>query len=77
TMFTLVNIGERAGSGLFNIFSVWKQQNWDTPILSETFNPERTTLRLIMDKSADISGKSADISGKSADIREPIRKYRH
>ena len=68
TMFTLVNIGERAGSGLSNIFSVWKRQNWDTPILSETFNPERTTLKLIM-------GKSGDIAGKSGDIREPVREY--
>ena len=75
TMFTLVNIGERAGSGLSNIFGVWKQQNWDTPILSETFNPERTTLKLIMGKSGDIAGKSGDIAGKSGDIREPIRKY--
>lgn len=75
TMFTLINIGERVGSGLSNIFAVWKQQNWDTPILCETFNPERTTLKLVMGKSADIAGKSADITGKSGDISEPTRRY--
>ena len=53
TMFMLINIGERAGNGLSNIFAVWKQQKWNAPILFETFNPERTTLKLVMEKRAD------------------------
>jgi predicted HTH transcriptional regulator len=50
TMFTLLNIGERAGSGLSNIFSVWKAQGWKEPVLEEFFQPERTTLQLIMEE---------------------------
>jgi ATP-dependent DNA helicase RecG len=53
TMFTLINIGERSGSDLSNIFAVWKQQKWIDPYLSETFRPERTTLKLIIEKRAD------------------------
>ena len=54
TMFTLLNIGERAGSGLSNIFSVWKAQGWKEPILEEYFQPERTTLQLIMEEPVRI-----------------------
>ena len=30
-MFNLINIGERAGSGIPNIFSVWSKQGWPAP----------------------------------------------
>lgn len=43
-MFNLINIGERAGSGLPEIFSVWKQNGWKTPELKESFDPDRTEL---------------------------------
>lgn len=45
-MFSLINVGERAGSGLSNIQHVWEEQHWEKPILIETFEPERTTLKL-------------------------------
>ncbi|MDR3292858.1 MAG: putative DNA binding domain-containing protein [Clostridiales bacterium] len=45
-MLALVGIGERAGSGLANIRSVWKRQNWNVPKLQEQFNPDRTVLTL-------------------------------
>lgn len=47
-MFNLVDIGERAGSGIPNIFSVWKKQGWVAPEITETFEPERITVRLLM-----------------------------
>lgn len=28
-MFNLINIGERAGSGVSNIFNVWNDEGWD------------------------------------------------
>lgn len=45
-MFNLINIGERAGSGIPNIYDVWKKQKWNTPVLSEAFDPERINLIL-------------------------------
>lgn len=48
TMFTLLNIGERAGTGLSNIFSVWQEQHWASPTIVESLNPERTTLTLLL-----------------------------
>jgi predicted HTH transcriptional regulator len=45
-MFSLIGAGERAGSGLPNIISVWKKQKWAGPKIREEFNPDRTILSL-------------------------------
>lgn len=45
-MFSLVNIGERAGSGLHSIYSIWKSSNMKKLVLAEVFNPDRRTLNL-------------------------------
>ena len=47
-MFNLIDIGERAGSGIPNIFSVWKKHGWIAPEITESFEPERITVRLLM-----------------------------
>ena len=45
-MFNLINIGERSGSGIPMIYSVWKKEGWPEPEIEESFNPDRSTLRL-------------------------------
>jgi len=65
-MFSLINVGERAGSGLSNIQHAWEEQHWRKPMLIETFEPERTTLKL---KIETIVNKTESISDK-ADIKE-------
>lgn len=52
-IFNQIDIGERAGSGIPNIFRVWREQGWVTPIIEEGFEPERTTLSLVIKKSDD------------------------
>jgi predicted HTH transcriptional regulator len=52
-MFNLLDIGERAGSGIPSIFAVWKDQGWTPPEYSEGFNPDRTTTKLVLRKSSD------------------------
>ena len=47
-MFNLINIGDRAGSGIPNIFDVWQNEGWERPVLTELFNPDRTILTLVM-----------------------------
>ena len=42
-MFNLINVGERAGSGLPSIRTVWQKQGWQEPEIVESFNPDRTT----------------------------------
>ena len=52
-MFNFIDIGERAGSGIPNIFRVWKEQKWSEPVITEEYNPDRTTLSLPTVKSDD------------------------
>lgn len=57
-MFNLINIGERAGSGLPSIRAVWQQQGWQEPEIVESFGPDRTILSLPVETEPAI--KSSD-----------------
>ena len=52
-MFNLIDVGERAGSGIPNIFGVWKKQGWPAPVITECFEPDRITLSLAIEKTSD------------------------
>lgn len=45
-MFNMIGIGERAGSGVPDIYAVWESQGWITPLVIEEYAPDRTILRL-------------------------------
>ena len=45
-MFNLINIGERSGSGVPNIFNTWEDAHWKEPTIEERFAPDRTILTL-------------------------------
>ena len=62
-MFNMIDIGERAGSGIPNIFHVWKEQGWAEPVFRQTFDPERTTLSLAFSKTSDKTKKQAINAG--------------
>ena len=51
-MFNLINIGERAGSGVPNIFNVWNDEGFVEPEIEERFDSERTVLTLSFVKKA-------------------------
>ena len=79
-MFNLIGIGERAGSGVPDIYSVWKQQGWEQPEVLEEYGPDRTILNLSFVKSVDKKAliKSADKKAliKSADKKKLTNKTR-
>ena len=52
-MFTLIDIGERAGSGIPNIFAVCKKQGWSEPIFIENTEPDRVILEIYLQKIGD------------------------
>ena len=49
-MFNLIDIGERAGSGVPGIFQVWEDEGFEPPELVESYNPDRTTLTLSFER---------------------------
>jgi len=56
-LFSLIEIGERAGSGIFNICTEWNRIEWKTPSLHEKFSPERTTFVLPVELENENLGK--------------------
>ena len=50
-MFNMIGIGERAGSGVPDIYAVWDSQGWKEPIVEEQYNPDRTILKLSLVKN--------------------------
>lgn len=45
-MFNLIRVGERAGSGVPDIFNVWNMEGWVPPTIEEKYSPDRTILSL-------------------------------
>lgn len=65
-MFNLINIGERAGSGVPNIFNVWNDEGFVEPEIEERFDPDRTILTLSFAKKQ---------AKKTKENIEMIKKY--
>ena len=59
-MLNLIAIGERAGSGVPDIYSVWADKGWKDPEIEEQFDPDRTILTLAFTKkqAEKTSGKN-------------------
>lgn len=74
-MFNLINIGERAGSGVPNIFNIWADEGWVDPVIEEYFDPDRTILSLIFKKKQAIKTSDKKQTQKTRENMEKIRKY--
>ena len=69
-MFNLINIGERAGSGVPNIFNTWEDQGWVEPVIEEQFDPDRTLLILSFDKKQAIKTSDKKQAIKISDKKQ-------
>ncbi|MBR2812692.1 MAG: hypothetical protein IKD69_15060 [Solobacterium sp.] len=58
-----MGFGERAGSGVPDIFAVWAANGYKEPIVEEEFNPDRTILTLPLLKKE--VGKTIEIAKDS------------
>ncbi|MDR1831945.1 MAG: hypothetical protein LBQ97_04325 [Fusobacteriaceae bacterium] len=56
----MLNIGERSGSGIPSIYEVWENEGFPPPILKEDFNPDRTTLSLVLKKTSEKNKRNRD-----------------
>lgn len=80
-MFNLVNIGERSGSGVPNIFNTWEDQGWKEPVIEERFDPDRTILTLEFvdktnkEKTAKKTSEGSKIRNKTIENMVKIENY--
>ena len=74
-MFGFVNVGERAGSGVDKIMTVWAEQNWKKPEFDFSECNDRVTLKLEVGQVVYIPG-AADIRNENANQAEstPVSK---
>ena len=71
-MFSHLGFGERAGSGLFMISSVWKNKNWIKPELKDELNPNRTILTLYMKSDKKVGINAGINAGINVEINVEI-----
>ena len=74
-MFNLINIGERAGSGVPNIFNVWNNQGFVEPEIEERFDPDRTVLTLSFVKKAPEKSTEKKVTKKRQEQYERILSF--
>lgn len=61
-MFNLIDIGERAGSGIPSIYDVWTRQGWDEPTIAQTFDPNRVIITLPTDHTPSPDDQKSTIN---------------
>ena len=67
-MFNLIDIGERAGSGIPELFNVWANEGWEDPIIEERLDGvERTKLTLSFKKKTTLKSDDKKPTIKSDD----------
>ena len=65
-MFSLINVGERSGTGICDVFSTWKANGLAKPRITETLDPDRVSFVLEGDFSRLGQGEGA---GESTEQR--------
>lgn len=72
-MFNMINIGERSGSGVPNIFNIWEDEKWKEPTIEERFDPDRTILTLEFIKKRSIKTGDKKQAIKTGDKKRSIK----
>ena len=76
-MFNLINIGERAGSGMPNIFNTWEDEGLIEPEIEERFDPDRTVLSLPFRKKQAIKTSDKKQAIKTSDKKQAIKTQKN
>ncbi len=68
-IFSLIGVGECAGSGLHSIHYVWENIGLNTPLLNETFSPSRVSFSIDWNETEKSLGKNikgSEVTEKSS-----------
>jgi len=76
-MFNMIDIGERAGSGVPDIFNVWDDDGFESPEIIEEFNPDRTRLVLSFEKKQTIKTNDKKQTIKTNDKKQTTKTQEH
>lgn len=66
-IFALIDVGERSGMGLSNLYSTWAELGYDRPELEESHEPDQTILKVHLKTSTkSVKTSTKKTSSKSA-----------
>ena len=71
----ILGVGERAGGGIPDIYQVWADQGWNSPVVEELYNPDRTRLSLDFSPKATKKASEENKRRKTEENYIAIRKY--
>ena len=74
-MFNIIGIGERAGSGVPDIYAVWDKEGWTAPKIEEQYGPDWTILTLGFLPKPTIKTDEKKSAVKSDIKKDMIREY--
>ncbi|MCD8006132.1 MAG: putative DNA binding domain-containing protein [Oscillospiraceae bacterium] len=66
-MLNLIGIGERAGSGVPDIFATWERQGWEKPTVEEQYAPDRTIVTLPLSEQDNLVSEQDTIQENTHD----------
>jgi predicted HTH transcriptional regulator len=76
-MFTLIEIGERAGSGIPDFANTWKKYMGASPKFKVTYNPARTHLSMpcfvgdiVTDKAQNVTDKTQNVTDTAQNVTD-------
>ncbi len=76
-MFNMINIGERAGSGVPNIFNIWNDAGYKSPVIEEQFDPDRTILSLAFIKKQAKKTSEENKRRKTSEEKQAKKTIEH
>jgi len=59
-IFALIDVGERSGMGLNNLYAIWEREGFARPVVTEEFDPDRTILKFSTSKVGEGRVESAE-----------------
>ena len=68
-MFSLINVGERSGSGLCDLFNVWSENGYTRPKIVESVDPDRVVLTLRIGAASN-DGVNDGVEGVNEGLNE-------
>lgn len=67
-MFSLINIGERSGIGLCDVYSAWKTNGYKKPEFIESVDPDRITLTLKIEVEANEKNNECNVANVASSV---------
>lgn len=67
-MFALINVGERSGTGLCDVYHVWEENGFKKPDLIESVDPDRITLTLQIELDGNRDGNDGNDGNRDGNL---------